>query len=244
MKAIGQYINKMYNYYDINQQKSDDLRVLKSTAILTPVPSTAFATNNLLNNTVETYLPDDYLHMLGCIVEFTAVKPKYKCYLAGDKVQYNAHRLTADMFPGILNNHYFKPSYKNPYFYINNVTTSSTFPTTDTQIPIANIVYNQEDERYGNKNRVKLEIRYGSDASIFVPSSIYVDYLRAPQLLRLTQDQIDEVTDTSQILEFPDYVCQEIVNELVKLLLENASDPRLQTNIPINQTIGIQQQQR
>ena len=35
-KAINQYINKMYNLYDINQQKSDDLRVLKGSAILTP----------------------------------------------------------------------------------------------------------------------------------------------------------------------------------------------------------------
>lgn len=38
-------------------------------------------------------------------------------------------------------------------------------------------------------------------------------------------------------MEFPDYICYEIINEFVKLLLENASDPRLQTNIPINQTI-------
>ena len=32
--AINQYINKRYNIYDINQQTTDDLRVLKSTAIL------------------------------------------------------------------------------------------------------------------------------------------------------------------------------------------------------------------
>lgn len=38
-------------------------------------------------------------------------------------------------------------------------------------------------------------------------------------------------------MEFPDYVCYEIINEFVKLLLENTSDPRLQTNVPINQTI-------
>ena len=35
-KAINQYVNKMYNLYDMNQQKSDDLRVLKGSAILTP----------------------------------------------------------------------------------------------------------------------------------------------------------------------------------------------------------------
>ena len=31
-KAVQQYINKVYNRYDINQQSSDDIRVLKSTA--------------------------------------------------------------------------------------------------------------------------------------------------------------------------------------------------------------------
>jgi hypothetical protein len=50
--------------------------------------------------------------------------------------------------------------------------------------------------------------------------------------------------DTSQVLEFPDYVCFEIVNEFVKLLMENASDPRLQSNLAINQTIaGAPQEQ-
>nr|DAK03589.1 MAG TPA: hypothetical protein [Bacteriophage sp.] len=59
----------------------------------------------------------------------------------------------------------------------------------------------------------------------------------------MTQTQYELVEDTSQVLEFPDYVCQEIINELVKLLLENASDPRLQTNLAVNQTIAMPTQQ-
>ena len=35
-KSINQYINKVYNVYDINQQTTDDLRVLKATTFLTP----------------------------------------------------------------------------------------------------------------------------------------------------------------------------------------------------------------
>jgi hypothetical protein len=97
--------------------------------------------------------------------------------------------------------------------------------------------------RYGNKNLVKMEIRYGKDNSTFQLSKVYIDYLKSPQFIRLTQDEVDEVDDVSQILEFPDYVCQEIVNELVKLLMENSSDPRLQTNIPINQSIASPQAQ-
>jgi hypothetical protein len=55
----------------------------------------------------------------------------------------------------------------------------------------------------------------------------------------MTQDENLEIKDNSQVLEFPDYVCYEIINITVRLLLENASDPRLQTNVPINQTIAV-----
>ena len=98
--------------------------------------------------------------------------------------------------------------------------------------------------RYGNPSQVRLEIRYGKDSSVFQLTDIFVDYIKTPQKIRLTQDQIEMVEDTSQVMEFPDYVCQEIINELAKLLLENAGDPRLQTNLAVNQTIAnpVQQQ--
>lgn len=86
-KAVNQYINKVYNLYDINQQKSDDVRVLKSTAILTPVlQTTAYGLANsevgkskLLQKAYEVILPDDYLHILNCVVEYQLLKT-YKCY--------------------------------------------------------------------------------------------------------------------------------------------------------------------
>ena len=56
--------------------------------------------------------------------------------------------------------------------------------------------------------------------------------------IRLTYDDITSTEDKTRPLEFPDYVCYEIVNELVKLLMENASDPRVQTNFAVNQTIA------
>lgn len=55
----------------------------------------------------------------------------------------------------------------------------------------------------------------------------------------MDQDDLIKEEDGTQVLEFPDYVCYEIINIYVRLLLENAGDPRLQTNIPINQTISI-----
>lgn len=98
-KAINQFINKIYNLYEVNQQKTDDLRVLKSTAVLVPLDSTNninLSVSALLSKIYEINLPDDYLHILNCIVEYTVTKD-YKCYTGGNKVQFGAKRLTSDM---------------------------------------------------------------------------------------------------------------------------------------------------
>ena len=124
-KAVQQYINKVYNRYDINQQSSDDLRVLKATKQLelTKVVNGKVAQKDRF--VYETMLPDDYMHILNCIVYFK-VKKNFKCYTAGDHVSFAAKRLTADMAAGILQNAYMRPDYKRPYFYINNVDLLST----------------------------------------------------------------------------------------------------------------------
>ena len=249
-KAVNQYINKIYNAYDVNQQKSDDLRVLKATAVLTPTVTTDYGTgtaNNLFVKAYEVDLPDDYLHILNCVVEYQLLK-LFKCYDNSSYVQFGAKRLTADMFSQILNNYYLRPTYKNPYFYINNVSTTQVYPTaenlTDVTFTASDGIERLDTHRYGNKSKVRMEIRYGKDASTFQLARIYIDYLKSPKFIRLAQTEIDKVEDTSQVLEFPDYVCQEIVNELVKLLMENASDPRLQSHIPINQSIANPQQEQ
>ena len=66
-KAINQYINKRYNIYDVSQQTTDDLRVLKATAILTPKQADAYddysaygaGASKLFGATYEVTLPDD-----------------------------------------------------------------------------------------------------------------------------------------------------------------------------------------
>ena len=356
-KAISQYINLNYGVYDMDQQRSDNLRVLKDTAFLTPIKVDANTYGNYglgsnYNNIWEVTLPQDYYHILNCMVTFK-VKQSYSCYNQGTVQEFAARRLTADMWPVIVNNAYMCPSYKRPYFYIHNINdikdekfqsnpynketsgafvgidkctspeeiakaitrgnTSSYYDfNNDGEVNIADvnaaIAYNRDIEnknfksplgsgtdpkvkvkdnnghvtvnlsglsrnvysekiqdprnqtgnpfpdqvehypgmRYGNSSAVRMEIRYGKDSDTFEPISVQVDYLRTPQYIRLTQEQLDKTQDTSQIMEFPDYVCQEIINGLVKLVMENASDPRLQTNIPINQTIAppAQQQQQ
>ena len=278
-KAINQYINKRYNIYDVNQQTTDDIRVLKSTAKLFPINTV----NNIGIEQIKTedsmygalyefQLPADYLHLLNCVVNYK-VKKQFKCYDQGDYWQTGAIRLTADLWPQIINNFYMRPSYKKPYYYIHNVNTSvgksnnnvsNLNPTniivdnsdsntsikikgTDGSLPTSltlsggdsdDLIEKTATHRYGNASNVRLELRYGKDNSIFELNNIWVDYIKTPQHIRITQDQLDMTADTSQIMEFPDYVCQEIINELVHILMENSTDQRLQSHPIVTQSIA------
>lgn len=312
-KAVNQYINKKYNVYDVNQQSTDDLRVLKSTCVL-PVNAVTtkygsnqtgdvISRNSLYGATYEALLPDDYLHLLNCVCNYR-VKKQFKCYDPNTYVQFGATRLTADLWGQIINNFYMKPSYKKPYYYLHNVNIEAIVPTnpyttantegTDASFYVktndttpqtgkryfvkkenaiekftgttfaANTDYYENNDgannlprvfklggiedvslvekptaqRLPNTSKVRIEIRTGKDLSIFELEDIYIDYIKAPQHLRLTQEQIDLTEDTSQMMEFPDYVCQEIINELTHLIMENSSDPRLQSHMPISMSIA------
>ena len=108
----------------------------------------------------------------------------------------------------------------------------------------ANAVEKVAQVRYGNPGNVRIEIRYGKDNSLFQLERVYVDYIKAPQHIRLSQEQLDLTEDTSQMMEFPDYVCQEIINELVHLVMENGRNDRLNTHIPVTQTVANPAQQQ
>ena len=337
-KAINQYINKRYNIYDISQQSTDDLRVLKATSVLDVNKSEGKAPFNVLSNlgagkskllgaTYEVDLPPDYLHILNCVCIYR-VNKNWKCYNAGDYVQFSAKRLTADSWSVIVNDYYNRPLPERPYFYIHNVNLNEQLPTNplntsnpngtdlneqyDVKPSNSTVRYyldNKEDggqtevfvkgtsvysdkpcttllsdvtlgqltvdykatsplnksnfpreisfndttidaveketaQRYGNASKVRMEIRYGHDDTVFTLVKVFVDYIKTPQYIRLTQEQVNLTEDTSQIMEFPDYVCQEIINELTTLVMENTADPRLQTHIPVTQTIANPAQQQ
>ena len=312
-KAVQQSINLVYAKLEIDQQSTDDIRVLKTSAILKPKKLSETSTNsNLANGMFKSLyyvdLPADYMHLLNCIVEYKVETSNFKCYNKDDTVYFAARRLTPDMYTQVLNNAYMRPMYKRPYYYLNNINTADNLPTNpemDKEVLFANglesasneekatyytalvaydaalATYNAEKtdenktaldealealntakeairgtvppvestsslvdsyapqgDRLSNPSVVRLELRYGNDDRVFVPNNIYVDYLKSPMYIRLTQEQINSTLDYSQVLEFPDYVCFEIANIFVRLLMENASDPRLQTNMPINNTIA------
>lgn len=338
-KAVDQYVNRRYNIYDINQQTTDDVRVLKSTVTLEVKDSNNTASKNgidvtkkgsLYNSVYEFDLPTDYLHLLNCICEYKVLKP-FKCYDANTYVQFSAERLTADSWSTVINNVYTRPTYKRPYYYLHNVnreliqsggeykdytshfyngTSGNSEPTQRIDLPtdpygsdIKSIDTNFADSdtygenvivdghitdkngnlyandksttggvsrvidikgtgasagtstqvnavekigqiRYGNPGNVRIEIRYGKDNSLFQLERVYVDYIKAPQHIRLSQEQLDLTEDTSQMMEFPDYVCQEIINELVHIVMENGRDDRLNTHIPVTQTVANPTQQQ
>ena len=301
-KAVQQYINLVYQKLEIDQQSTDDIRVLKTSTILQPTKmADSIQGNNLFKSSYSVNLPDDYMHLLNCIVEYEVSAPVFKCYNRGDSVYFPCRRLTPDMYTQVLNNAYMRPMYKRPYYYLNNINSTTTLPsnaTMDSKILSANGIdavdtatkkaytdaltayaaavksgtgvtekaaaldsakqawdtavqkiipasssslvdaYNTQGDRLSNPSSVRLELRFGNDDGVFVPKNLYIDYLKSPMYIRLTQEQIDATLDYSQVLEFPDYVCFEIANIFVRLLMENASDPRLQTNIPINKTIA------
>lgn len=336
-KAINQYINKVYNVYDINQQTTDDLRVLKATTFLTPhkvqlagrassspvdsaIQNTSAQTGNsdilsggytgqassylskahksiqsLHGATYEVYMPIDYLHMLNCVCIYYVAKQK-DCWDAGSYIEVPALRLTADSWSQIITDIYNRPSPMRPYYYIHNLNQQQSLPTdprttatTGTGLEEVGIdmkgtykvtsadggEWNGNDIstgsgsetqnsnfqrtfklkigeteqrvslvekptalRAGNTSNVRCEIRYGKDDSLFQLAEVQIDYVKCPQFIRLTQEQIDLTEDTSQIMEFPDYVNQEIINELVHLVMERSNDPRLGNNLQMTQSIA------
>lgn len=259
-KAINQYVNKKYNIYGLNQQTTDDLRVLQS--------SSSIRAGELKNSNYqsgfyyEVNFPSDYLHLLNlrCIYEITSTK---NCQEKGSYIEIPAKRLTSDSWGQIITDTYNKPSYKNPYYYIHNINKELTEPTNlyengsgtdqiivskdiDYQFPRTfNILENTSVSsiekpigvRNSNVTPVRCEIRCGKNPR-FKLTEIKIDYIKSPQNLKLTQNQLDLTNDTSQIMEFPDYVNQEIINELVHLIMERSSNPRLNTNMQITQSIA------
>ena len=343
-KATQQFVNEMYSTYEINQQRVDDLRVLRNTVKLELKESPDQSSNNFYQCVYETELPEDYLHILNCIVEFQVTKSN-RCGNKSSIVHYGAKRLSSDSNPQLIDNYYLKPSYKNPYYYINNIgisagnssgditnqdvgnepikrtykkyiidltnlglsstvtidlytgkdtkttiavpncqkdkavllyrallkekNSNNTFKSLKVEMTTSNIVeisspvltdvicydskgnpikvtegqetdFFQDKEsyvRYGNASKSRMEIRFGKTKEEAVPRFVFVDYLRVPQRISLTSNQIDDIEDNSQVIEFPDYVVYELINRVAKLILENIGNPRVQTNVAVNASV-------
>lgn len=237
-KAIQQYVNSVYNRADYNQQSSDDLGWLYKVEVLYPEESVGIPFHGAV---AIIKLPDDYLHLLNCKAHI--ITKSSNCKYASKSNVVNCTRLTPNLDGGICNNYYNKPSSKRPYYYITNRQDSF-----DAENPGYRSVLTYKDgntyyfsdlkekyDRTSHQSVQYIEIHLGE--SYDVVDSIQLTYLRSPMYVSMTQEELLTLEDTSQVLEFPDYVCYEIINIFVKLLMENSGDPRLSTNVPINQSI-------
>lgn len=214
-KAIQQYINLVYTRLEINQQALDDIRALKR-----------FYEVKLGNKTKEGYephyrvdLPDSYMHLANCIIKYEENEKK-DCANEKETKSFPARRLSPDLLPQIVNNAYLKPTYNRPYYSLFD---SGIIEKTKT-----------DTSNY-------IEIYNGSGLKNYTPS-VYIEYIKEPEEVKLTEAMLEGSDTKIPKLEFPDYVCYEIVNIFVRLVMENASNPRLQTNMPLNNTIAVPQQ--
>ena len=264
-KSVQQYINKKYNVYEINQQSNDDLRVLQTTAILDVTDSNSpnyqyevFLPHDYLHllNCICNFKAMKSHKCIQSGDEFQYKATRLTADLWGQIINNYYMRPTYERPYYYLNNVNVNqdvptnpPTYDqsgnntNPqstdmndrqYDSQNNSNFPRTFTLGQTQV---SLIDKPVAHRISNPTRVRLEIRCGKNPD-FKLQSVYIDYLKSPQLLNLTQKQLDLIEDTSQIMEFPDYVCNEIINELTHLIMENSSDQRLQTHIPISTSIA------
>ena len=229
-KSVQQYINKRYNLFETKQQLTDDLRVLTKTQRIDSTNGLSLEESpNIFGESYRCELPKDYVHMLNCICEFEDLTGT-RCE-EGGKFQQGANKLDTSQWSHVINNAYMKPSAKRPYYYIINIEEPVKIKTGSSSDLTGTI-------RYGNSVLPIMQIKCGKLSPRYELKAVYIDYLRAPEYLSIDPDILDEVADNSAVIEFPDYVVYEIINEIVKLIMENGQNPRIQTNPPVNQTVA------
>jgi len=82
-----------------------------------------------------------------------------------------------------------------------------------------------------------LTVMTGKENEEYTVEDVQIEYLRDPEVLNMTADDLQDVVDTTDELEFPEYVNMEILNILVGLILEQQGNPRLGSNIQMGQSI-------
>ena len=238
-KAVEQVIEEAYQAFEVQQKNTDELRVLSKTIVYgggSPLNINKGAASDPIFTGTDRYyiyLPKDYLHILNCIFEFEDLNQKdCKCEAVNPSIfQATANKVTSNQWSSIHTNYYMKPSVKRPYYYISNIDEPVVLNnTTDDTVGSRN---------YANTSLPVMELKFGNNRRYRL-NKVFVDYLRAPIQMQLTQDEIDAVGDTSATLEFPIGMQYKIINKIVMIALENAKDARLQTHVATNQPIPQQ----
>ena len=113
--------------------------------------------------------------MLSCIVSFEKLAGSDKCdSKTNSTISTVARKMTSDVAPTVINNAYFKPSYKNPYYSIN-----SRIVEND----VLDEIIDPCDDKIEKERKVKLNLMVGKVK--YEPVTVFVNYLKTPEKVEL-----------------------------------------------------------
>lgn len=231
-KNIQEYFNKKYTSFEKIQQNTDDLRQLINQRTITNL---TVNTDVIYGKSYNCPLPSDYVHILGCRAVFEA--PSKRCKDCRIQVV-GLNKLDTNQAPQVGSNWYMRPSHNRPYYQIINIDQGggSIKPDQSGTSGASPNPTKKSGERYGNSTQPIMQIICGDDIR-YQLKAVEIQYLQAPRYVSLEQKDLDNIVDTTEVLEFSDYVCNEIIKQLVTQILENSKDQRIQTFIPVNTSI-------
>jgi len=146
-KAVSEYMKVRYEFFEITQQLSDDLRFWKTRHIEIAKGSTAINSYVLVDD-----ITPKYRHLLSCVIDVELVKPVAKCVQVPNTTKgYKCKRLTSDIKASILDNVYLEPKFFRPYYdMLDNTIYISAGDLSDNSIILRNITieYLRQPGRY------------------------------------------------------------------------------------------------
>jgi len=154
------------------------------------------------------FSPENYMHILG-MSNVVEAKNNPECEKVFTK-KFGVVKLTSDREVSIESNAYLEPKANRPYYSVKNR---------------FNSVYPNFEVHYRKTNEIEL-VRL---------IKIELLYLKEPNIYYLEDEDLDGIDNTEQ-LEFQEYICQELVNEVTELILEQHSDQRMQSFKPLNES--------
>jgi hypothetical protein len=206
-KAILAFSNERYNFYAVNQQLTDDLRVLLKSFVFSVTSADIYDEPEGGMYVQGTIIDPDYFHLLSCdLIVRNTISNKTK--------KFTVKRTTLDMYGAIHNNEYLKPAIHRPYFLMLPTSGISQQNNASFKILIGDDV----------ANIVPSAVR------------IYYLKLPAHATLTDDQ-VYNLVGDGSSILEFPDYLKNEFVKRVAWYQLEETRDQRAASFPQLNQEI-------
>lgn len=223
-KSIQECANIAYNTFETTQQTTDYLQAIKRQVLKQGNQLTAGS----YTNSYRILLPLNYWHLTNVYVKVRS--PKIDC---GKIVQgqftvsqpISVKKANDDMYPFVEMNEFDKPNWKEERVYYH--------------------IYSDDESVDSVSTKGWLEIITGNLGTNTTIDELGLRYLKEPNKYTLTYRQLDvfrnTAVDESQVFEFPNYVCNEIVKKYVALTFEQQVNERLQSNIPINQSIQVQQ---